>query len=329
MAASGSGSDPGGFDERIDASDSALPEESARRLRNPAFSSGLSVPDFAACLHAGMRPVGLVQGFCVISWSWFGVGGGPWAGAYSNYGTYGTYGASRYGGYRTPPSTNNLSSYSCPHSWGSDDHRYYGNNFEWTAKSRAWSNAYNLARKRMLEECEEAGGHGVIGVVDRTSQLIDSSILEFHMLGTAVVVDGAEAPSTPWSTYLAGQRLSKLVEAGYMPRSVAAVNISVVVNPVCMTQTLLRGRTDMYGMVVAGDEVTQLADAHMEARRQARDRMRHEIGVDDLHGADMRVSEHEIPGEMMEVICTLRGTRVHQFADAEPLSPPVPTVHLG
>ena len=42
-----------------------LPPETAGRLRRPAFSSGLTVPDFAACLQMGLRPVGLVQGYCV------------------------------------------------------------------------------------------------------------------------------------------------------------------------------------------------------------------------------------------------------------------------
>ena len=53
-----------------------LPEAAVRRLESSAFSSGLTVPDFAACLDLGLQPVGLVQGFCVMRWGWYGSGSG-------------------------------------------------------------------------------------------------------------------------------------------------------------------------------------------------------------------------------------------------------------
>ncbi len=34
------------------------------------------MPDFAACLDLGLQPVGLVQGFCVMRWGWYGAGSG-------------------------------------------------------------------------------------------------------------------------------------------------------------------------------------------------------------------------------------------------------------
>ena len=43
---------------------------------HPPFSSGLTVPDFAACLDLGLQPLGLVQGFCVMRWGWYGAGSG-------------------------------------------------------------------------------------------------------------------------------------------------------------------------------------------------------------------------------------------------------------
>ena len=53
---------------------SDLPEAAERRLHEGAFSSGLSVNDFAACLEMGLEPVGLVQGFCAMQSSNFGGG---------------------------------------------------------------------------------------------------------------------------------------------------------------------------------------------------------------------------------------------------------------
>jgi hypothetical protein len=43
-----------------------IPEAAARRFAEGAFTSGLTVPDFAACLQMGLEPVGYVQGFCVM-----------------------------------------------------------------------------------------------------------------------------------------------------------------------------------------------------------------------------------------------------------------------
>ena len=51
---------------------SDVPEAAPRRLESGSFSSGLTVPDFAACLQMGLRPVGLVQGFCAMQWGWYG-----------------------------------------------------------------------------------------------------------------------------------------------------------------------------------------------------------------------------------------------------------------
>ena len=80
----------------LDGSD--LPPEAAGRLERSAFSSGLTVPDFAACLHMGLYPVGLVQGFCVMKWSWYGMNV-----------------AAGYGGFGMRPSGTSIQTYNCPH----------------------------------------------------------------------------------------------------------------------------------------------------------------------------------------------------------------------
>src|SRR5580658_10774276 len=71
-----------------------LPEAAVRRLDSSAFSSGLTVPDFAACLDLGLEPVALVQGFCVMRWGWYGAGSGymrgasPWSAGARDSGAY-------------------------------------------------------------------------------------------------------------------------------------------------------------------------------------------------------------------------------------------------
>ncbi len=291
-----------------------LPPETAGRLERAAFSSGLTVPDFAACLHMGLRPVALVQGYCVMKWSWYGAG--------SQYATSAFWGTGSFG--------STLSNYRCPHSLyvGSAEHRSWGSNVEQPWVANTWQEGYNAAFQRMREEAAEAGAHGIVGVIDSSSHLVEGAIREFHMYGTAVVVDGAEPPPEIWTSYLAGQRLAKLVEAGLFPISVVAAMASVRVWAVCATEILLRGSYDTYGTVSPSDEIVQVADAEMQARRVARDRIKSALGSDSLHGATLDVGWHEIGEGDFERNCTMRGTRVRRVRAADPLPTPVPTVTM-
>jgi uncharacterized protein YbjQ (UPF0145 family) len=287
-----------------------VPSEAASRLERGAFSSGLTVPDFAACLELGMRPVGLVQGFCVMKWSWY------WSGS--------PYMRNQYAGSSW---NTTVSTYSCPHGYVSDEHRNWGENFEQPWVTQAWQDGFNSAYHRMTEEAQEAGAHGIVGVVDTTAEIIDSGIREFHMLGTAVVMDGGD-PGSLWTTYLAGQRLTKLIEAGFMPVSIAASMASIRVWEVCTTEILMKGGYDQWGFVTPGDEIRQLSDAHMQARRQARDHIRSGLHGGVLHGAKVDVGEYELGEGDREISCTIRGNAVQKVKDAAPLPAPLPTVRL-
>ena len=87
----------------------------------------------------------------------------------------------------------------------------------------------------------------------------------------------------PWTTYLAGQRLAKLFEAGFMPVSVAAALSSVRVWAYCMTEYLMEGGSLMWaGSNV--EEADQVVDAHMASYQVAREHVRGQLGGDQLHG---------------------------------------------
>jgi hypothetical protein len=307
-----------------------LPPEAAARLTSGAFSSGLSVNDFAACLHMGMRPVALVQGYCVMRWSWYGAGAGGgygpgygrYGGGYGRGGGYpGTVGGGFGGAFARAPS-GALSTYQCPHYYAGADHRAWGQNVEQSWMTRTWHDGFNTAYLRMISEAEQAGAHGVVGVVDTSSVLIDRSIREFHIYGTGVVVEGEPRPERIWTSYLAGPRLEKLIETGFMPTSIVASMASVRAWAVCVTQTLMRGGYGSGGGAPVGAEITQMADAQMQARRLARDQVKAGLGRDNLHGADLQVGVHEMGEGDIEVDCVLRGTRVHRFRPADPLPPP-------
>ena len=149
-----------------------LPEAVGRRFAEGAFTSGLTVPDFAACLQMGLQPVGFVQGYCVMQWRWYGMGS-----------PYGTFGAPAQGrGYSE--------SWQCPHGMVSAEHRSWGQNYEQSWVEDAWSDGFTSAYQRMVEEAATAGAHGVVGVVDTTQPLAGEGVLEFRVQGTAVMVKG-------------------------------------------------------------------------------------------------------------------------------------------
>ena len=296
-----------------------LPEAAGRRFADGAFSSALTVPDFAACLQMGLEPVGYVQGFCVMQWGWQGYGG---PGGFGGYGYPG-----RAGG----PASGYSETWQCPHGMVSMEHRSWGQNYEQPWVEQSWGKGFSSAYDRMIEEATSLGAHGIVGVLDTTAPLGDLGVLEFRVQGTAVrVTDGpAPADGRPWTTYLAGQRLAKLVEAGFAPVSIAAALASVRVWAYCMTGYLTEGNNSSWGYQSAGAEIEQTAKAHMAVRRLVREHVRSQLAGDSLHGASMQTSTRELGEGDAELQCILRGNRVRRFKPFDPIPVPQPTVRLS
>lgn len=283
-----------------------------------AWSSGLSTNDFAACVTSGLRPLGFVQGCSVVSWSFFGVG-------YSAM-SFGL-GANRPTGY--------YEQYSCPHGIVSAEHRRYGLNFQKTWIEQAWTDALHAATKRLLSEATQLGAHGIIGIVEKTIYHPDSSTFEFSLSGTAVAVDGVPAPATPFTTFLAGQKLNKLIEAGFAPVEIALGISAVGVMASCITEYQLRGvgassiggAFGNWGGASQGGEVEQVVRAQSAARSLVRERVRSSLKGDILHGASLSVSTRESQ-EGPQIDATLRGNRVRRFKEFAQMEQPRPVVRL-
>ena len=305
-----------------------LPEAASRRFAEGAWSSGLSVADFASCLEMGMQPVGYVQGFAVMQWSWFTTTGGFGMGS----GGLGGFG----GGWGSPQQRQGqyLEQWQCPHGFVSAEHRMYGANYELTWLEDSWATGWGLATGRMIDEAKELGATGVVGVVDMMAPLVSGSAVEFRSSGTAVAVADAPRPSTPFSTYLCGQRLAKLVEAGFAPVSVVATLSAVRMLGYCITHYQLAGTNvgNWYGPAAGGvsgvGPIDQVNRAEAAARRLAREHVREQLGSDILHGATLERSEREIGEGDLSIQCTLKGTRVRQFKDFDPLPDAAPVVRL-
>jgi hypothetical protein len=135
--------------------------------------------------------------------------------------------------------------------------------------------------------------------------------------------------SPPWSTYLAGQRLAKIFEAGYAPVSVVAAVSSVRVWAYCVTELLMSGGVSMWAMSVDPVEVDQIVSARTAARQIVRNSAHARLHGDTLHGVDVVVSDREVGQGDFQTECQLRGNRVRRFKDFDPLAVPRPTVRLS
>lgn len=270
------------------------------------YASGLTIADFAACRSAGLRPVGLVQGFCATTLLYW-----------------------RQGGANARPTV-------------------AGDAVGTAAITQTWGKALATAYKRMHMEAARAEAHGIIGIVDSVTTLDTQRALQFHVWGTAVVADGQPVPEQIWSTFLAGARLSKLMEAGLKPVSTMTCRSTATMWTLgAGTGAWKYWRSSAWSLLDGSGVVSQLTPApsparqvngqgllsiiEMAVRRDARDHLRSVLGGDSLHGAELHVANEHLHHEppILFVKCTLRGTRVRRFKATAPMQPPVPTVRLS
>jgi Putative heavy-metal-binding len=299
------------------AADGDLPEAARRRLGEGAWSSGLSIPDFASCVSLGMEPLGFVQGYAVMQWAWY-------AGNYSN-----PY--LQASGLAAPAKGQYGERWNCPHGFVGTEHRIYGVNFEQTIVEGQWKQGFGLAFHRMMEEAAELGAHGVIGVVDELRTMTGTNAHEFVIRGTAVRVPETPVPAQPFSTYLSGQKLAKILEAGYVPVSVVASLGVVQMIGYCITHYQMAGTAagGWSSSVTGVHPIDQVNRAQGAARHVAREHARSQLHGDLLHGATLSTWEREIGEGDLSIHCQIKGTRVRRFKDFARLDDPEPVVRLG
>lgn len=256
-----------------------------------AFDSGLTIPDFAACLSMGLRPVGLVQGYYVgqiASWN--------------NYSAY--------------PDIN----YPCA-CMEAEIH-----NPGWVGRvdglDSSWASAHGTALTRILKEAGDLGAHGIVGVTTEMNHPTNENSCEVHLYGTAVVVEGSHAPRIPWTTQLAGHKLAKLIEAGLVPVSVIYARCTAVMAEGCYMEFYGSGRCG------TGYEIKPLQDAHELARSGAINAVKKVANRASLY--DVKLSVHESERyKSTYITCSLLGSLVRQVRTTLPIASPVPTINLG
>jgi uncharacterized protein YbjQ (UPF0145 family) len=254
------------------------------------WGSALTTSEFAAIRSVGFEPVGQVYGAAV-------------------------YAAS------------SASWYSCPRSAGSGAGTPAGAATQVSGRSgsgsygrlvQAMYQARRAAIDRMVAECTQLGGHGVVGVrLSRGSFRLGG--VEFTAIGTAVrAPDAAHGEQPPFTSDVSGQDFAKLITNGWVPAGLAlGISIGSRHDDWATTrQTRWRsGNVEVAGW-------TELVN---ESRHDARRQLESDV---QLLGADgvviaamlMQVRERDCPtavGRRDHVVeATLIGTAITTFSRA-------------
>ena len=171
----------------------------------------------------------------------------------------------------------------------------------------------------MSTECEELGGHGVVGV-QLTIGAFPAGGLEFKAIGTAVRAPGGVPLPHPFTSDLSGQDFAKLITAGWVPASLA-LGISIGARH----DDWLTINQTRWGSGNA--EVNGYTDLVNQARHDARIQLEQDVsrmGADGVvvKTTDMQVRERECPMQehrrdhIVEV--TIIGTAIAQFTRSQP-----------
>ena len=267
------------------------------------WGSALSSDEFAAIRGAGFEPVGQVLGAAVYNIGF--TGGYNCPGAWSGYGCYAQ-------AYRSVTQVS-----------GRGGHGSFG------PLTQAMYDARHRAIGRMLAECSELGGHGIVGV-SLTIGSFPAGGLEFKAIGTAVRAPGAPPLREPFSSDLSGQDFAKLIHAGWVPAGLA-LGISVGARH---DDWLTVGQT-RWG---AGNaEVVGYTELVNDSRHDARQQLEKDVRRMGGEGVvvsrmDMRVHERECPmqehGKDHIVEVTIVGTAAVRFATVAKPPPPLAIMSL-
>jgi uncharacterized protein YbjQ (UPF0145 family) len=259
------------------------------------WGSALTSDEFAAIRSVGFSPVGQVLGAAVYS-----IG---YTGGYNCPGAWGSY-----SGWATPART--VTQVSGRGGWGS-----FG------PLVQAMYDARHKALDRMITECAELGGHGVVGV-KLTIGSFPAGGLEFKAIGTAVAAPGAPLPKgrrKPFTSDLSGQDFTKLIMKGWVPAGLA-LGISIGSRH---DDWLTVGQT-RWG---AGNaEVVGYTELVNDARNDSRQQLERDVKRLGAEGVviatmEMQVRERECPameGRRDHIVeATTIGTAIARFSHAE------------
>jgi uncharacterized protein YbjQ (UPF0145 family) len=180
------------------------------------WGSALSADEFAAIRSVGFEPVGQVFGAAVydagaaIGYACPGAPGSPADGAPADGAADG---APADGAPDGAPADGTSA-------WAATQVSGRGGAGSFGPLVQAMDQARHTAVDRMITECAELGGHGVVAVHVSRGTFLGGT--QFTVIGTAVRAPGAaHGRSAPFTSDLSGQDFAKLIRAGWVPVGLA------------------------------------------------------------------------------------------------------------
>jgi uncharacterized protein YbjQ (UPF0145 family) len=268
-----------------------------------AWGSLLSTQDFAAITSVGFDPVGHVLGAAVVHLGYASQGG-----RCSSLGTY--------------TSRTDLASDT-------------GGPFNVLLRQR-----YGVRHRvltRALEECQELGGDGIVGVT-LTIRPFPAGGTEFTLQGTAVAARTDIRPAAPFSSHLSAQEFARLLRSGWVPTSLV-FSIALGARHIDQRTSKQTSRTTRSART-ASDEVRGYSELVKDTRRDARNQLAKAVAE---HGGDgvvvdemtLHLSERECPaqeGRQDRVAeAAILGTTIVSFGPSQTSfeRPPLTIMHLN
>jgi uncharacterized protein YbjQ (UPF0145 family) len=293
--------DDGGVPDEGDSSvpDGGIGELARARLSGwaggpSAFTSGLSVKEFALLRDLGAVPLAQVMGVSVVNAGWqylpplppgsragmralrYGGGVGP---------AQPPVGMSGYAAVYTEPSPQQVRAYL----W------WHAVMCELDVLSDAWNSARRGAIDRLRQEAAEVGADVVVGVhLDRTDHDLGRGVVECAVSGTAIRIVGDDPKGAPILTDLSAQDYSRLRQGGFEPAGLVAAT-SVTFGSAPRVTRLRRART-----FTRVQELEEIGEAFHAAREQARRAIRDQttraggttaVGVEFSHAVQRETFE--------------------------------------
>jgi uncharacterized protein YbjQ (UPF0145 family) len=255
------------------------------------WGSALTADEFAAVRSAGFEPVGQVFGAAV-------------------------YSAGAAGGYTCPgapaPTGDRLSDGPVTQVSGAGGAGSFG------PLVQAMDQARHTAVGRMITECRELGGHGVVGV--RVSRdMFPLGGAQFTVIGTAVRAPGTrQGQSEPFTSDVSGQDFAKLIMTGWVP-------VGLVLGISIGSRHDDRNTARQARWTAGNAEVSSWAELVIQSRHDARSQLENDVKRLGAEGAviatmQMRVCQRDCPATVGRhdhiVEATLTGTAVASFSPA-------------
>jgi len=256
------------------------------------WGSALTADEFAAIRSAGFEPVGQVFGAAVYG-----------AGSASGYSCQGAPGPSGHGS--PPQSATQVSG--------------RGGAGSFDPLVQTMDQARHTAVGRMITECTEIGGHGVVGVrVSRGAFSLGGQ--QFTVIGTAVRAPGAaHGQSAPFTSDVSGQDFAKLIMTGWVP-------VGLVLGISIGSRHDDRNTARQARWSSGNAEVAGWTDLVSQSRHDARLQLESDVKRLGAEGVviatmQMRVRQRDCPAAVGRhdhiAEATLIGTAVARFSHAE------------